>query len=305
MRALPSAGSVWALFEVDPYWPQGEDEPMGTKDKQWLTLDDGSRWLFKYARESQGVTRNEDWAEWASWRVAVSLRVPAAEVVPATHEGRRGVLSKSIVPAPAARLEHGNELLQKKLPGYLAAESRHNPEYTVDAVRTALDGVAPPFGFGELSLFTAFDVWASFLVLDAIIAGRDRHHENWAIVDDAGVRWLAPSYDHGNSLGFQESEERVCSLLSDGERLTTWLNRGTSHHFVGRPQLVSLACQALSLCSATARDYWVDSLHNVAFASLRDSLDTVPKTAMSDVRRRFVLSLLEANWRRLIDELAS
>lgn len=79
-----------------------------------------------------------------------------------------------------------------------------------------------------------------YLLLDAWVAGRDRHHENWAAIEHAGELRLSSSFDHGNALGLQEPEDRVEELATDADRLLVWVERGRSHHFDGRPSLVGL-----------------------------------------------------------------
>jgi hypothetical protein len=52
-------------------------------------------------------------------------------------------------------------------------------------------------------------VFASYLVLDALIGNTDRHHMNWGVLDDPGSpRVLAPTFDHASSLGFLLSDEQ-------------------------------------------------------------------------------------------------
>lgn len=120
-----------------------KEEPLGTKEKFWVTDPGSARWLFKYARDSDGRVRDEDRAECLVRVLAGLLRVPTAEVRLATCDAQRGVISLSIVP-PGQRLEHGNELLAATLPGYDPTAQRENVNYTVEAVRAALNDVGPP-----------------------------------------------------------------------------------------------------------------------------------------------------------------
>lgn len=85
---------------------------MGTKDKFWVALD-GEEWLFKFSRsDGLGGVRNEDWAEWIVYHLALELGIPAAVVRPGTCDGRRGILSRSVMrDRTSERLVHGNELL--------------------------------------------------------------------------------------------------------------------------------------------------------------------------------------------------
>lgn len=88
-------------------------------------------------------------------------------------------------------LSHGNELLAGAFADYDVNTSRKNPLYTVENIRKALENAEP----SEPDRWdSAFDQLAGYLVLDALVAGRDRHHENWAVmVSMDGGRRLAPS----------------------------------------------------------------------------------------------------------------
>src|SRR5699024_1914503 len=188
--------------------------------------------------------------------------------------GRRGVLSLSVL-APGDRLIHGNELLARTDPEYDALIERQNPRYTVEAVFQALSGIAAPT-VRRPPISTAFDAWAGYMMLDAWVAGRDRHHENWAVIEHAGALRLAPSFDHGNALGFQEPESKVQILAEDDAALKRWAMRGRSHHFSGKPSLVYLASTALDRAGHNVREHWLTALQNVTDRDLASVLAHVP-----------------------------
>lgn len=286
----------------DEAWTRVDDadEPLGTKDKFWVQESDGTKWLFKLAREKHGVVRGEDWAEWLVHGLANLLGVPTACVRPARWNGRRGIISRSVVAADQ-RLEHGNELLAGVDPAYDMDAFRRNVGYTVEAVRMSLEGVGAPVGSPDLEQLSGFDVWAGYVVLDAWVAGRDRHHENWAAVRDDEGRWLAPSFDHGNALGFQESDAVRAELAEHPDRLLTWARRGRSHHFAGRPTLVAVAKEALDLASAEGVNLWRTRLDMVQTRAVQELLDLVPSDLLSVPSRRFCLRLLQLNRRRVLD----
>ncbi|WP_182358837.1 hypothetical protein [Tomitella gaofuii] len=142
--------------------PQIADEPLGTKEKFWVRAADGQEFLFKYARVSQGRTMGEDWAEWAVHRLATMLSIPTAATIPALHNGRRGVHSRSIL-SPGERLIHGNELLARIDSDYDTQVPRHNSRYTVEAVHDALAGIGAPRAC-PAPIRTAFDAWAGYLM---------------------------------------------------------------------------------------------------------------------------------------------
>ena len=173
---------LWEPVQVTLGGEDIEDEPLGTKEKFWVyNPTDRHPWLFKFARTVGGHTRGEDWAEWVVHSLALEMGIPTAEVRAATFEGRRGIVSKSVIElATNQRLVHGNSLLVESSDRYDPRQQRENPGYTVAAVHEALLGVSAPFATPELASLSGFDVWAGYLVLDALVGGRDRHHENWA-----------------------------------------------------------------------------------------------------------------------------
>jgi hypothetical protein len=246
--------------------------------------------------------RGEDWAEWVVQHLARELGVPHAEVLPITFNGRRGITSKSVLRVDTAqRLVHGNELLSEADELYDATMERENPRYTVTAVHYALRSVLQPISFSGPEDLDGFDCWAGFLILDAWVAGRDRHHENWAIISERERRTLSPSYDHGNALGFQESDSNRQRCVDDPQRLEVWANKGRSHHFAGKPVLVDLAHEALRFASQSARAYWSTQLSNIHWAQVDEVINAVPRSLMSDAAANFAKALLRVNRRRLLD----
>lgn len=257
----------WDPVRIERADYERADEPMGTKEKFWVQLPDDDRlWLFKLARERDGSVRGEDWAEWVVHHLATLFGVPSAAVRPALWGEHRGIVSRAMHHGPDEQLVHGNSVLFGHDPGYDKQAKRENPGYTPAVVRSALTGVLGPASESVPAGLTGYDVWAGYLVLDAWIAGRDRHHENWALIRTGAERRLAPSFDHGNALGFAE-----------------------------------LALGALSLATPMASQHWIACLEAVDGQAVRGIADAVPQNVMSGVTRTFVIRLLEANRRRVLD----
>lgn len=294
----------WESINIDHWLRDGDgrisEEPLGGKEKFWIIAPAGVEYLFKYARSDPDGTnvRGEDWAEWAVHQLAELIGVPTAIVIPGQHGGRRGSLSRAVW-HEREQLIHGNELLTRQNPDYDATAHRENPGYTVAAVRAALEGVTAPTAC-ESPVASGFDAWAGYVMLDAWIAGRDRHHENWAAINHAGSLRLAPSYDHGNALGFQESEEHAAKLAADETQLARWCQRGRSFHFAGRPPLVEVANSALQLAGKAVQRYWRSKLAAVTVDSLTEIFEQIPY--MSDQGRRFRISLLTYNQERIVND---
>jgi hypothetical protein len=137
----------------------------------------------------------------------------------------------------------------------------------------------------------AFDCFAGLLVLDALIANTDRHHENWGIIEETGR--LAPSYDHGASLGFNAPKTMR-------ERPREYAARGRSRHFPSRLTLVDLASQALEMVGDKVSAHWREAAAGVDAGDMERVIGGVPEEWMSEVMRTFVLELVMENRRRLL-----
>ena len=185
--------------------PVSEEEMLGSKEKFWFWDADGKRWLFKYPRKGSG----EHWAEKIAAEIGALIGVRCAEVQLARYEDDLGVQSRSFA-EPEWLKVHGNEIMAEAIDEYdqdlRFGQRDHNVKNIAAAVvqwsqRNGLDRDAV---LGEL---------VSYAVLDALIGNTDRHHENWMFFRDPvdGVFRLAPSYDHGSSLGRElyDSHRRV------------------------------------------------------------------------------------------------
>lgn len=277
---------------------------MGSKDKYWVRLpNDDRRWLVKLARtdERDGTVSGEDWAEWLVQYFATMLGLPTASVRPAIFDGRRAIVSRSMLRDSSDSLAHGNEILGGHFPEYDPSIRGENSGYSVPKVREALTSTLPPFDRPDLSQFSGFGVWAGYLLLDAWVSGRDRHHENWGVILRGTEKRLAPSFDHGNALGFQERDSRRERMLGDSAHLERWLERGTSQHFIGKPGLIALAHEALQRAEPEAANHWYSQLRQVDAQTVENTVNAVPDTVMSETSRRFVIQLLDANRRRMLD----
>jgi hypothetical protein len=215
-------------------WRVRYEEPAGGDEKEWLTDPDGQNWLFKPVTEHrrEGFVQGENWSEKVSAEVAALLGVPCARVELAVRSGRLGSISLDLKPA-AWQLQPGSVLLAQT-PDYIPGDKQRRGHSLVN-IEHALEGFGPPPGATVPDSFTAFDVFAGFLVLDAWIANRDRHDENWAVLlppppDDATAGMLGGSYDHATSLGFNLQDADRERRLRDGT-VRAWAMRGDAYRF--------------------------------------------------------------------------
>lgn len=285
-------------------WERSEPEPMGKKRKQWLIDPDGTRWLFKEPRETGGTVRGEDWAEFITAGIFGLLELPAAVTRLAVRDGQRGIISKQFS-QDHGTLIHGNELLAGELPGYEKDVTGENPLYSIANVVRTLDTVSAPKGWSELG-FSGADLWLSYLVVDAVVANTDRHHANWAVVETDDERLeLAPSFDHGSSLGFAESDRKKRRLLADSSRLARWCDKGAARPLAGKPKLRAVAVDAVAAMTPNIRDTIRRRIGDLSLRQLELLIIDVPDGLMSEVSRIFAVRVVAGNRRRLLDVFGS
>jgi hypothetical protein len=305
IRREETVDDASALTDLDVgSWQLSDFEQMGSKEKFWLDAPDGTVWLFKLLRTDRaGNVYGDDWAEVVGAAMASLLGIPTAQVRFAFRGDSRGIASLRMHDTDVEDLVHGNEMLAGVDSGYDKAKRRENPEYSVARVRDSLRGVGLPPGWTGPLDFDGFDVWAGYLVLDAWIANQDRHHENWGTLVNRtdGMRVLAPSFDHGSSLGFNVFPDQAAALVAQPDRLQAWVRRARSGHFAGRPGLAELAREAMAAAGPTAQAYWLEQLRPIHRGSWRSVIDEVPAERMSEASRTFTCQVLETNRRRLLD----
>jgi hypothetical protein len=288
-------------------WVVAADETSGAEEKYWLEEPDADRlWLFKSVTVKDGHVHGEDWAEKAVSELAALLGIPCARTELAEREGRQGCIGADLRPA-FHELQHGRVLLEEcQAPGYSYGTGKHHPGHSLENIRMSLEGVLPPPQCELAFAATAFDVFAGYLTLDAWVANRDRHENNWAVlrpvIESPDPIRLCGSYDHASSLGFNLRDERLEREL---QRVATWCEKGTAWRFDHGPEadstptLVDLAVRALSLASPEARRYWIAQLQAIDHHLMVDLLERVPR--MSDPARMFAGQVLEVNRRRVLN----
>lgn len=295
-------------------WPALDFAARGTTAKEWLIDPDGDadepEWLWKeVAVEHTGLERQlgHDWGERVAREVAGLLGVPAHEVQLARRGERRGVVCRSFASDRAGHpaLSNANELLPNFVAGYDPNKKGEAAGYTLDAVFAVLDDVAPPAGSDNV-VQDAHAAFAGVLVLDALIANQDRHHENWGILQDrtSGETLLAPAFDSACCLGYQERQDKKTRLLDTGE-IDRWARRGRANQFESRPNLVDLAIECLGRLDRSVAAFWMRQLKSVTCAKLQAVVTPVPDDLMSQVDRSFAVILMCTNQKRILDAWAN
>jgi hypothetical protein len=290
-------------------------EPMGTKDKFWFNHADGNLWLFKYNRPGHG----DDWSEKIACEIAGILGLPHAYVELATFEGNRGVVSRNFTERGRFPLIHGNELLANIInPRYPKGQKRKVTEHTVQSVRHILDGAwitprvlddasaALAKEYADIAgIANASDLFAGYLMLDALIGNTDRHHENWAIIQVGRQYCLAPTFDHASCLGFNLSDpERIDRMTPDRNRsVETFADKATSKLYLtgaDKPLTPLAAFAEATKDRPTARRTWIDRLRRIVDKDFWAIVDRVPTELMSKPARDFAFALLRVNRDRIV-----
>lgn len=308
----------YPTYEVTD-WLVTDVEPAGDDVKYWLRGAAGETeeqsWLFKQATIKQIPAKGggyrlyrqgEDWVEKVSSELARLINLPAARVELAKRGGVPGLLSRDTKPRGWS-LHGGGVLLS-------ALDERYRPKtqsdrrdnrigHNLDNVQAVLQEVSPPPGWAAPADFTAFDLFAGFLLFDAWIANRDRHESNWALLQDSDdALYLSPSFDHGAALGSGVEDPYRSRLLDVPGQVETWCAGGTAHRFedCSDMSLVALAREALDRASASARAFWVQNVTEVTQVEWQTVLNRVP--SLSVVTANFTDKLLEINQERIRNE---
>jgi len=176
-------------------------------------------------------------------------------------------------------------------------------------IREALAESVAPVGFVGPHDGGAFDVFAGFMILDALIANRDRHEQNWSVLTPQLLslpEQLAPSYDHASSLGFNLRDEQRRRHLQHTDQLAAWTEKGTAYRFEHRGRASSLvrhAENAIAMCTDPGAHWWQERLSKLDLGSVHELLEKRSALGMSELAARFASNLLELNLRRLRDAI--
>ena len=284
-------------------------EEMGSKRKGWVRVaGDSERWLFKYARFSNGQVTGEHWAEKVAAEVADLLSIPHARVELATLEGAPGCISRRFpeLAKSGAELIHGNDLLAGTVLGYDRTKQFRQSDHTVERILAAISHVLP----NAEEQKAAFQQMAGYLILDAIVLNTDRHHENWALIrvmhqDGRVSHEMAPTFDHASCLGRNEPPDKLATWLAETGRPEWYAARSRCHGGIYLRSGDAHGANPLKLLDLVARkwpDYfahWLEPLNRVSEAALCDTVDRVPVETMASAQRDFAKALLRVTYRRV------
>ncbi|WGG48590.1 hypothetical protein [Rugamonas sp. DEMB1] len=123
-------------------------------------------------------------------------------------------------------------------------------------------------------------------------------------------RHLAPSYDHGSSLGRNETDDRRQAILATrdkGQSMAAYVRRARSAFYPPAPvgakvkayptlELFELACKMDPLAGLA----WQGQLAAIEEQKIREVISMVPDEHMSGIAREFTAKLLLTNIDRLL-----
>jgi hypothetical protein len=305
-------------------------EQMGTKSKFWYKGESNELWLFKATLSTDKFGNNvervgENWAEKISCEIAKLLNIPCAEYELASHEGQQGVITKNFV-AQSEDMHYGNTLLDqfetlmqykkekmgKDNPDTIQQEKVNpNSNHKLTYIDIVLEKfiINKPVRWASLpNIKDANDVFAGYLMFDVLIANQDRHNENWGVIVIGNKhKYLAPTFDHGASLGRNESdktkEERLRSK-DKGKQISKYVTKAKSQVLDknGRRLKTIDAFLYYSVISRPlAAMQWLSVLENIPDASLISIVKKVPECIMNDLSKEFVINIILENKKRLLE----
>ncbi len=301
---------MYTIIEV-PEESADLPEQLGTKFKFWFRDANGEKFLFKEGRPNTG----ENWAEKVGAELCLDLGLPAARYQLGKFRDKRGVISPTFVPRNG-RLILGNELLAKILKDYDENRRYRVREYKLRTVLVVLStkAVNPPINFQKFEgVESAGDVFVGYLMLDALIANQDRHHENWGLILTAEREvHLAPTYDHASSLGRNELDANRLDMLTSkdvGRSISKYVERAASAFYPvsvvesnGRVKPLSTleAFEEGARHRPAAAGAWVNRLKGISNERMQHIFSEFPQGEISQVGVDFSLQMLKLNKARLL-----
>ncbi|NMA90337.1 MAG: toxin HipA [Amphibacillus sp.] len=264
-------------------WERDEkSQASGTRSKFWLIEPESNstKHLFKIPTAGTGG----HWAEFVASELGDKLGFNTAEVRLAEYNGVIGTISKNFR-AKAEALYEGGDLFLARFADF----DRHSLAYY--ELPHIIDLLAK---YGLEKEFVALPVY------DALIANNDRHCDNWGVLIGPEAIRLAPIYDNGSSLGFNERIDKKKKMLTDNRMLLGFCNRGKSS--IGLPgrkkpkhfELLSY----LQLYFPEELRTVVSRLEKLNKGMLLSIVDNIPNNVMNDLDKRWVIQLIlyRKNW---------
>lgn len=256
-----------------------KSQASGTRTKYWLLEPDtdfehASKYLFKVPTEGTGG----HWAEYVASKVGKRLGFNTTEVELAVNKGFVGTISKNFREKNEELYEGGDLFLSR----------------FVDFDRHSLNYYELPHILELLSAYHLDRDFVALPVFDALIANNDRHCDNWGILTGPKIAQMAPIYDNGSSLGFNEVEDKKKKMLTDERMMNGFCNRGKS--CIGLPnrkkpkhfELLSF----LNNCLPQELEINMHRLNKLNEEMIVTTVKDIPTGIMSDLDKEWIIRLL-------------
>lgn len=299
------------ILEIEPAW-RSKTEDMGSKPKFWFRCQD-EMWLFKQARANTG----EHWAEKIASEIAALLKLPTHEVRIARAEDRMGCAVRSFLQGNET-LVHGNELLAGAIKGYDMAKQRGQADHHFHNIVKTIEWLFPA---GKVREKESLRI-VGYFVFDALVGNTDRHHENWGVVSnqellppvEEGARpqskfhvSIAPTFDHGSSLGRELLDERAQQLVADPLAMSRYVRKATGGIF--EHELARKGLSPIALVELIASSYpelvrpWRNRIAALPEDFVLPLLASIPDSCMSSASREFVVAFLSVSRKMIMSIL--
>lgn len=285
-------------------WRLAGVEPTGLDPKVWLIKPQADwPWLFKPVPVGPNIS-GEDWAEVIAADLAGLMGIPHSDAELAFRGEQRGCIVRKFMEKDW-ELQHGSSLLSEVVPDFDPKDPDRSG-HSLENIERVLGPLAPPGGSEIPPDFSAFEIFAGYLVFDALIANQDRHSNNWGVLrppPGSGSDRLAPSFDHGSSLGFNVRESERVTRLSDGS-VSDWARRGWARQLErarGAPRvpLRELANEALARAGVAAQRHWRQRVEAVDAQAVDATVSSVPE--LSEATANFAIQVILANRELILD----
>ncbi len=257
----------------------------GRRGKDWL-IDPETREYGLFKLPHYHVA--EAAAEKVAAELGVVLGVPTARTDLVLRNGQRGIISYKFLQKEESLVD-GGDLIIGMWPEY---ERTRGKEHSFQLVEQVL----APYGLVESMI--------QLIVLDGVIGNSDRHQDNWSvIVSSSGARHLAPSYDHGSSLGGHIADEEI-ELYLESERLAHYVARGKSRvgwreegvtRHLRHPELI----QRLAARYPGAINEAMAKVSSARWEDIQGAVDALPDEFVAGRRKALMCDILRRRIRLL------
>lgn len=304
----------YRTVDVSNYISAGPEQ-VGNKPKRWFSLrgTEGIRALFKEQRPNTVEAATEKICA----ELAYLLNLPSPLTLLAYDSDRYGILSVAFF---MPRADESADFASKRKPnrksnafrefndereilgsavlrGAFAEyiENKHAQDnYTVKNIFHALRY----FELSEAEVGTMIQ----YLIFDAYIGNTDRHHDNWSLIASGGKNksvHLAPTFDHGPSLGGTMTIERRRTLIKNRSLMEKYYRNGRSALY-GRDRYLGFV-DLVKSSRAEEREIFGTNKYSdkilESIASLRNSdleliLNRVPQTYISALEKESFITYL-------------